>query len=505
MPEQRSPSPNRWNGIPGLFRSRTNSAPAAPVPVKAPVADAAPAASREMLERRFAGLNQPDALLAAFADGLAGLGGELADMGLRLQAACAETDWSRAARLLRQLLDKYIRTIEHSSGLGDIRSSSERLRDLSVSLLDNMALGLQPASLAEQAELLADGLRQWQPGLALEPLEQELRLLDQQLQYSGHAAQEQRTLLLSLFALLLDNISQLLSPESWLYAELQQVMPLLDCPNDAAGLQQVLQSLRQASYRQSLLQQGLEQTASGLEHFTPRLAGCWTEFATSAAGSQYLDRVRALPLALSQARNGHELVNLLNTLVADTVQLQQQFTALQAQQAQTQHALEQAQARLRQLQADRQQPAASRDPLTGLAAASCLEALIADCLARLPTLNLGLLAITDFASLRRQHGRQASGEQQQRLVQALSPLLHGDEPLLRLPEGLFVVLLPGASLLAAHDRLASLLRGLAAQPLLPALRTSVMAWDPTLSLDQHLDRLEAALPGDEHGARVGVV
>ena len=101
MPEQRSPSPNRWNGIPGLFRSRTNSAPAAPVPVKAPVADAAPAASREMLERRFAGLNQPDALLAAFADGLAGLGGELADMGLRLQAACAETDWSRAARLLR--------------------------------------------------------------------------------------------------------------------------------------------------------------------------------------------------------------------------------------------------------------------------------------------------------------------------------------------------------------------------------------------------------------------
>ena len=90
-------------------------------------------------------------------------------------------------------------------------------------------------------------------------------------------------------------------------------------------------------------------------------------------------------------------------------------------------------------------------------------------------------------------------------MQALSPLLHDDEPLLRLPEGLFVVLLPGASLLAAHDRLASLLRGLAAQPLLPALRTSVMVWDPTLSLDQHLDRLEAALPGDEHGARVGVV
>ena len=74
-----------------------------------------------------------------------------------------------------------------------------------------------------------------------------------------------------------------------------------------------------------------------------------------------------------------------------------------------------------------------------------------------------------------------------------------------MPDRRSLLFAAGASLLAAHDRLASLLRGLAAQPLLPALRTSVMAWDPTLSLDQHLDRLEAALPADEHGARVGVV
>ena len=489
MPESHSASFIRKSGLNGLFGTRAASNCAT-----ATTAAVAPA-SREMLEQLFSGLNNPQDLLGAFADGLAGLGGELADMGLRLQSACAESDWARAGRLLRQLLDKYIRTIESSDGLGEMRSSSERLRDLSVNLLDNISLSLQPASLAAQAELLSDGLRQWQPGLPLEPLEQELRLFDQQLQHNGHAAQEQATLRLSLFALLLDNISQLLSPQSWLYAEVQKLMVLLDSPNDPAELQQALQSLRQASYRQAVLQKTLEQSVSALEHFTPQLAGCWSEFATSPAGNQYLDRVRALPLALGQARNGGELVELLNTLVKDTVQLQQQFSELQAQHDQAEQALEQAHDRLQQLQRQPLRPATAPDPLTGLPAASRLEPMIAECLASLPVLNLGLLAIAGLAACQ-QHGRAARHAQQSLLAQQLQPLLHADEHLLRLPEGLFVLLLPGASLLAAQDRMMALRRKLASDPQAPELRASVMRWHEELDLDQHLDRLEAALPDD---------
>jgi diguanylate cyclase len=498
MPEQRTTTQPLRSGLQGLFRSRAGSAMTAPMAGQAP--DRVGQASREMLERRFAGLNQPEALLLAFADGLAGLGGELADMGLRLQAACGEADWSRGARLLRQLLDKYIRTIE----TGDLQghTSGERLRDLSVNLLDNLALSLQPASLAEQAELLADGLRQWQPGLPLEPLEQELRLFDQQLQQNGHAAQEQRSLLLSLFALLLDNVSQLLSPDSWLYAELQTVMPLLDAPLDPAQLQQALQSLRQASYRQGVLQQGLEQASSAMEHFTPQLAGCWSEFALSPDGGQYLDRVRALPLALSQARNGKDLVDLLNTLVKDTVQLQQQFSALQAQHAQLQKTLEQTQAHNQELEAARMQRPVSIDALTGLPGDNQLEGLVAAQLAQMPVLNLGLLAIQGLQQYQREHGRKASAALQQQLAQALSPLLHADEQLVRLAAGQFVMLLPGASLLAAQDRLMSLRRNLAGNTQAPRLRASVMRWHDNAPLDQHLDQLEAALPDD--GSESGV-
>lgn len=503
MPEQRASFSPLRTGLHGLFRPAVGTTD---------MAEARPGgqerstqASREMLERRFAGLNHPDALLLAFADGLAGLGGELADMGLRLQVACAESDWSRGARLLRQLLDKYIRTIETGTPLGENRSNGERLRDLSVNLLDNLALGLQPASLAEQAETLADGLRQWQPGLPLEKLEQEMRLLDQQLQHSNHAAQEQHTLRLSLFALLLDNISQMLNPDSWLYGELQQVAPLLDTPADNAQLQQALQSLRQASYHQSLLQQRLEQTTSALEYITPQLAGCWSEFALSPAGNHYLDRVRALPLALSQARNGNELIGLLGTLVKDTVQLQQQFTALQGQYSQDQSALQQALSRVQELETRAQPRPSGSDALTGLPAACQLEATVAGLLAHMPVLNLGLLAIDGLQACRRQLGRTAAAALQKQLADALVPLLHSDEHLRRLPEGLFVMLLPGASLLAAQDRLMSLRRELAGNGQAPRLRASVMRWQQALSLDQHLDRLEAALPEDGGESAVELV
>ena len=504
MPEHRRTSSAPWHGLNGLFRAATASTPVN-WPAPAGELQRPPQASREMLERRFAGLNHPEALLQAFADGLSGLGGELADMGLRLQSACAETDWSRAARLLRQLLDKYIRTIESSSGVGDPRSSGERLRDLSVNLLDNLALSLQPASLAEQAELLADGLRQWQPGLPLEPLEQELRLFDQQLQHNGHAAQELRTLLLSLFALLLDNISQLLSPDSWLYAEVQKVMPLLDSPRDPAALQQALQSLRQASYHQGVLQQGLEQTSSALEHATPQLAGYWSEFALGPGGSQYLDRVRALPLALGQVRNGSELVDLFNTLAKDTAQLQLQFTALQQQHAQTCLQRDQALATVQELQAQAGQRSLPSDPLTGLPAAHLMERLVADSLARMPVLNLGLLAIHGLLLCHQQQGRQAASQRQQQFASALLPHLHREEQLLRLSEGQFVLLMPGASLLAAQDRMMALRRELARQTSAPAPRASVMRWHEELSLDQHLDRLQAALPDDGHEAGVELV
>ena len=499
MPEQRSILPTSRTGLSGLFRSR-----ATPVERASDVPAAAgrrPApASREMLEQRFHGLNAPDALLLAFADGLAGLGGELADMGLRLQAAGAEQDWSRAGRLLRQLLDRYIRTIECNPALGDTRTSGERLRDLTVHLLDDMAAALQPRSLAHQAEQLADALRQWQPGLALEPLEQQLRQFDQQLRQASQASQELREAMLTLFSQLLDNISQLMDPDSWLHGQIQQVLPLLDEPVDAPALQQALQALRQASYQQELLRTGMDQASCAVEQALPGLAGRWAAFAATDAGLGFVDRVRALPLARSGARNGGELVDVLAGLQRDTVHLQEQLQAEHEETARTRAQLAQCQQRYRDLEARLQAAGNPPDSLTGLPPAHRLDSLVARCLAGMPVLNLGLLAIDGL----HRDGRRAAASLQQQLAARLAPLLHHDEHLLRLPEGLFVLLMPGASLLAAQDRLQALRRQLADAGA-PPLRASVMRWHDGLDVDTHLDRLESGLPAEGSDAGVALV
>lgn len=505
MPEHSPSTPFSRPGLGALLRG-LGASPAAVHSGEVLPGSRPPPASREVLEQRFQGLNTPAALLSAFADGLAGLGGELADMGLRLQAACAEQDWSRAGRLLRQLLDKYIRTIECNDPLGDNRTSGERLRDLTVHLLDNLAVALQPQQLAEQAELLGVALRRWQPGLALEPLEQQLRLFDQQLRQASQASIELRTALLTLFMRLLDNICQLLDPDSWLYTQIQQVRPLLDEPVDAAALQHALQALREASYQQEVLRSGLEQASCAVEQALPGLAGQWAEFAATEAGIAFVDRVRALPLALAGARNGSELVDVLAGLQRDTVHLQEQLQLQVNEQVQTRAELERCQQRSRELEARLQAAGQQPDPLTGLPSAQRLDSLVAHCLATMPVLNLGLLAINGLAGHQRAHGRRAAATVQQQLARQLAPLLHHDEQLLRLPEGLFVLLMPGASLLAAQDRMMALRRQLAvAAPALPPLRASVMRWHDGLDADAHLDRLEGALPADGSEAAVELV
>lgn len=491
MPEPRPTSPLPRHSLDGLLRTRAPQDAPAAAPDQRP-----PAATRQMLEQVFAHADSPPALLAAFADGLAGMGGELADMGQRLQTAAGEADWGRCARLLRQLLDKYIRTIDHSVGpAGQRRSHEERLRNLAIALLESLGASLHPASLASQAQTLAQALGHWQAGQALEPVEQQLHLLDGQLRGQGQQLQEQRDLLLAVFSQLLDNLCELLSPDSALYAQIQQLRPALDQPADGQALLQGLHLLREASYRQALLQQHIAQAATAVSHITPELARHWADFSTTQAGAQYLDRVRSLPLSLARARNGAELVDLFNTLIKDTLRLQDHVGQLHAQYDQSQQALASSNERLQQLEQllATQRGGSALDPLTGLPAATRLDTLLSDCMVSMPVLNVAMLSINGLDSCHRQQGRAAAATLQRVFAQALGGQLHADEKLLRLPEGLFVLLLPGTSLLAAHDRLISLRRQLVerATPLFAAV---IMRWDDRLDSDMQLDRLQAGLP-----------
>ena len=162
------------------------------------------AISSTQLQALFAHAEEPAALLSAFADGVAGLPGELHAMGERLQSAHTDNDWPRYGRALRQLVDKYIRTIQDEPLAGE----AEQLRDLLYQLLVGGMEQLlrDDGALLPQAHALADRVRQWQANQPIGDLGSDLRDLCRQVGQRTQEVDDAQELMRSLFDLLLENV-----------------------------------------------------------------------------------------------------------------------------------------------------------------------------------------------------------------------------------------------------------------------------------------------------------
>ncbi|MGD3143487.1 GGDEF domain-containing protein, partial [Xanthomonas oryzae pv. oryzicola] len=297
------------------------------VPAKAKSGAHDPAAATALLMRLFSHAAHPEALLLAFAEGITSLHGELGDMGVRLSAAYAAGDWPGYGRALRQLIDKYIRTIDIGDSLAEGRTEAEQLRDLLRHALGNALATLLQRSpeLAEEAQTLASALRHWRPGHELLTLEQRLRELSHQIGLRAEDASEQQNLLLGLFDLLLENVGELLDDRSWLQGQISVVRQLISGPLDVSSIEQARGTLREVIYKQGLLKQGIAESKTAMREmmvsFVDRLDG----MATSTG--EYHDRVAGYSQAIGEARGIPDLNRLLQDLLQDTAGVQAQALA----------------------------------------------------------------------------------------------------------------------------------------------------------------------------------
>ena len=194
------------SGFPGglrrLWSRRRDAAPSSSREL-APAASAGPrtSISAQQLQALFAHAEEPAALLSAFADGVAGLPGELHGMGERLQSAHADADWPRYGRALRQLVDKYIRTIQDEPLAGEAEQLRDLLQHLLVAGMEHLLR--DDALLLPQAHALADRVREWLPAQPVDGLGSDLRELCRQVGLRTHEVNDAQELMRSLFDLLL--------------------------------------------------------------------------------------------------------------------------------------------------------------------------------------------------------------------------------------------------------------------------------------------------------------
>ncbi len=456
------------------------------------------------LQQLFAGAEDPPSLLRSFANGMATLPGELGDMGDRLQSAEASADWPRYGRAMRQLIDKYIRTIEQHSPDG--QPESLRLRDQLGQAVGITVAGLlqHDPLLRDQAVLLAGQWRRWQPGQPLDPLEQAGRELAHQTGVRADAWQERDGLLLGLFDLLLENISELLDDSSWLQGQLGAVRRLLAGPLDTAAIESTRAGLREVIYKQGLLRQGIADSKAAMRsmmgEFVSELDGM------AAHTGQYHDRISSYALALREARSIADLNQLLQDVLRDTGKVQAQAAQARDHLISAQQDVDAAEKRIAQLEQELREVTdlVRSDPLTGALNRRGLEERMQAELARAGRhggpLALALLDLDQFAATNNQFGHAGGDAVLCHLVDMCRLLLRASDGIARLGGDEFVVLLPDtpgadamATLLRLQRSLANRVLEVQGQRVPVQFSAGLAQWKPGEEADALLRRADAAL------------
>ncbi|SBV37085.1 Ggdef domain protein [uncultured Stenotrophomonas sp.] len=453
----------------------------------------------------------PEALLLAFAEGMAALPGELGQLGELLHGAHANQDWKRYGRLLRQLIDKYLRhlDLEHAHAAGN--SEAARLRDMLRNTLDAVlsSLLLQAPELETQARRMGKELRGWHSGQPLEPVEQHLRELCHQVGVRNNVLHEQHDLLLSLFDLLLQNVAELIDGGSWLQEQIGAIRQLLAGSLDRASLERTRNDLREVIYRQSLLKQGIDESKAAMQElmvdFVEQVEGM------AAQTGEYHDRIAGYAVAVRQTRNLADLGQLLQDVLQDTARLQAQ--ALRARDHLSRARAEAKAAEQRVLQLEQQLEQADSqlrtDPLTGALNRRGLEEQLALATGNADsTFSVALLDLDHFSQINNVHGHAGGDHALRHMVGTIQARLGSHGQIARLGGDEFVLILPGMAQAQAESQLRRLQELLAQRPFLHGeqrvqvrFSAGVAQWQAGEAADTLLQRADHALYAAKQAGR----
>ncbi|HEX8406922.1 MAG TPA: GGDEF domain-containing protein, partial [Duganella sp.] len=203
----------------------------------------------------------PESVLSQFATRLTENTGDLADFGRRFNRAVKTRDWEGYAKTLSQLVERHFvgkKGIE-VAGVGGDDEQSRVLRDLLSRTLTFAVASLLSGApvLVAEAESLGAATRLGHSEEALAEIGLRLKQLCFQIELRGGDSGEQQELLLRLFKLLLENVSELLDDDSWLRGQIESVQNLIAGPLDVRALEEATRSLKEVIYKQGQLKHSL--------------------------------------------------------------------------------------------------------------------------------------------------------------------------------------------------------------------------------------------------------
>jgi diguanylate cyclase len=406
-------------------------------------------------------------VLSGFATRLADTPGELAEFGTRLHRAIKGRDWDAYARTLSQMAEKHLRRHTHPvMALGLEPAESKMLRDLLSRTLTFAVASLLSATpgLASEAESLGAAVKTACNEEALQEIAARLKELCYQIELKSGDTAEQQELLLRLFKLLLENVSELLDDDSWMRGQIAAVQDLIAGPLDQRALEDATRSLKDVIYKQGQLRHGIADVKATVKNmmmtFIDRLGS------VAASTGNFQEKIGGFSERIRHAGNIEQLNGVLEEVLRETKIVQAEALASRDRMLAAHHEVQEAEGRIRELEARLQQMSelVREDQLTGSLNRRGLDDVFERESARADRrgtpLCVALLDLDNFKKLNDTYGHLAGDNALRHLVKVVKDTLRSMDVIARFGGEEFLILLPETGVEAAASAMVRVQREL---------------------------------------------
>ncbi|WP_317203126.1 GGDEF domain-containing protein [Janthinobacterium sp.] len=409
----------------------------------------------------------PTKVLSQFAGRLSENVGDLADFGRRFNRAVKTRDWDGYAKALSQLVDKHLKKgvgIETAIALES--EQSRMLRDLLSRTLTFAVASLLTGTpdLVAESESLGSAIKQAHSEEALSEIAARLKQLCYQIELKSGDTAEQQELLLRLFKLLLENVSELLDDDSWLRGQIDAVQNLITGPIDQRALEDATRSLKEVIYKQGQLKHSLSDVKMTVKNmmmtFIDRLGQ------VAASTGDFHEKIGGYSEKISKAENISELNYVLDEVLRETRMVQTEALKARDKMVLARQEVQDAELRIHTLEAKLQHMSelVREDQLTGSLNRRGLDDVFERETARADRrgtpLCIAMLDLDDFKRLNDTYGHLAGDAALKHLVKIVKETLRSMDVIARFGGEEFLILLPETSVEAAAQTMTRLQREL---------------------------------------------
>jgi len=322
----------------------------------------------------------------------------------------------------------------------------------------NMAVGAllqNEPGLMEESDILAEQVKAARSLTDFESIETRLKDLCYKITLKGDDTSEQLQLLLSLFKLLLENVTSLLEDDNWLRGQVVVIQELITGQIDHRALLEATKGLKEVIYKQGVLKDHIDQNRVSVKQlmglFVERLA----VFANTTG--EYHKKISVYSGKITHDTPPAEINQVIDALLADTLHVQSEAKQSHELMLSAQKEVLDAEARIEALEKKlvAMSDQVQKDQLTGSLNRRGLDELLeregsrAD--RRKSPLSFGMLDIDNFKKINDTYGHTTGDGALVHLVNVIKKTLRTIDVVARYGGEEFAIIMPETGLKDAAD------------------------------------------------------